>query len=175
MAQWEYKVIVHKLLTKVPDENFSADIERTSFLNVYGAEGWELVSVLNQNYRRESDPTALFGYTIASYFLKRQAHLKQASREHRKRCLKARMDGRACPGCPVARRGPPRAAKPERGRHDFLVGDKPAAARPADCPVARRARVRIASFPFIDRSAGLSTVDYREPSAGGSGVRSGSL
>ncbi len=71
MAQWEYKVVVHKLLTKVPEEDFTPDLERTGMLNSYGAQGWDLVGVMNQSYRRETDPTALFGYTIASYFLKR--------------------------------------------------------------------------------------------------------
>ena len=71
MAQWEYKVVVHKLLTTVPVGTFTADLERASLLNTYGAQGWELVGVMNQSYRRESDPTALYGYTIASYFLKR--------------------------------------------------------------------------------------------------------
>jgi Domain of unknown function (DUF4177) len=74
MANWEYKVVVHKLLTKVPDETFSADLERTNLLNTFGAQGWELVGIMNQSYRRETDPTALYGYTIASYFLKRPAH-----------------------------------------------------------------------------------------------------
>ncbi len=73
MAQWEYKVVVHKLLSKVPNENFSQDLERSSVLNAYGSQGWELVGVLSQSYRRESDPTVMYGYTIASYFLKRPA------------------------------------------------------------------------------------------------------
>lgn len=73
MVQWEYKVVVHKLLTRVPEENFSTDLERTGLLNSYGAQGWELVEIMNQSYRRETDPTALYGYTIASYFLKRPA------------------------------------------------------------------------------------------------------
>lgn len=71
MAQWEYKVVVHKLLTKIPEETYATDPERTSFLNSYGAQGWELVGIMNQSYRRETDPTTLYGYTIASYFLKR--------------------------------------------------------------------------------------------------------
>jgi Domain of unknown function (DUF4177) len=71
MAQWEYKVVVQKLLTRVPEENIAPDLERTSLLNSYGAQGWELVGIMNQSYRRETDPTALYGYTIASYFLKR--------------------------------------------------------------------------------------------------------
>ncbi len=73
MARWEYKVVVHKLLSKVSNETFSQDLERSSLLNAYGSQGWELVGVMNQSYRRESDPTALYGYTIASYFLKRPA------------------------------------------------------------------------------------------------------
>ncbi|GEM_PF-3427071 len=73
MVQWEYKVVVHKLLSKVPSETFSQDLERSSLLNAYGSQGWELVGVMNQSYRRESDPTAMYGYTIASYFLKRPA------------------------------------------------------------------------------------------------------
>jgi Domain of unknown function (DUF4177) len=81
MAQWEYKVVVHKLLTRVPDEAFSLDLERSSLLNSYGAEGWELVGIMNQSYRRETDPTALYGYTIASYFLKRPA-TQPTSKQH---------------------------------------------------------------------------------------------
>lgn len=73
MHRWEYKVVVHKLLSNVPSEIFSQDFERSSLLNAYGSEGWELVGVMNQSYRRESDPTAMYGYTIASYFLKRPA------------------------------------------------------------------------------------------------------
>ncbi len=73
MTRWEYKVVVHKLLSQVSTETFSQDLERGSLLNEYGSQGWELVGVMNQSYRRESDPTALYGYTIASYFLKRPA------------------------------------------------------------------------------------------------------
>lgn len=71
MTRWEYKVVVHKMLTKAPDDNFSFDIERSSLLDSYGTDGWELVAIMNQSYRRDTDPTALYGYTIASYFLKR--------------------------------------------------------------------------------------------------------
>ena len=71
MTRWEYKVIVHKLLSKVSNETFSQDLERSNVLNEYGSQGWELVGVMHQSYRRESDPTAMYGYTIASYFLKR--------------------------------------------------------------------------------------------------------
>ncbi len=85
MDQWEYKVVVHKLLTQVPNGTFTSDLERASLLNTYGSQGWELVGVMNQSYRRESDPTALYGYTIASYFLKRPAECAsvESSPQHR--------------------------------------------------------------------------------------------
>ena len=38
MAQWEYKVVVHKLLSNVPNETFSQDLERSSLLNSYGSQ-----------------------------------------------------------------------------------------------------------------------------------------
>jgi hypothetical protein len=41
-------------------------------LDRYGRDGWELVSVALQSYRREYDPTALQGYSFFSYFLKRE-------------------------------------------------------------------------------------------------------
>ena len=40
-------------------------------LNEYGSQDWELVAVTNQSYRRESNRTALCGYTLASYYLHR--------------------------------------------------------------------------------------------------------
>jgi hypothetical protein len=70
MAIWEYKVVVQKVLPIV-DEPRSLDDDRASMLNTHGMEGWELVSVINQSYRRESDPTTLYGYSIFSYFFKR--------------------------------------------------------------------------------------------------------
>jgi len=83
MTRWEYTVVVHKILSKVSNETFSQDLERSGLLNDYGAQGWELVGIMHQSYRRESDPTAMYGYTIASYFLKRpverspgEAHLQ---------------------------------------------------------------------------------------------------
>ena len=36
-----------------------------------GAEGWELVAVINQSYRRNTDPTVLYGYTILTYHFKK--------------------------------------------------------------------------------------------------------
>lgn len=71
MGQWQYKVVVHKVLAPSGEGSLTIDVERASLLNVYGAEGWELVSVVNQNYRRESDPTTLYGYTVFSYYFKK--------------------------------------------------------------------------------------------------------
>jgi hypothetical protein len=75
MAQWEYNVVVHRLLTRVPDKTFSPDVERRGLLNSYGPAGWELVGIMIQTFRRETNPTALYGYTIVSYFLKRPVSL----------------------------------------------------------------------------------------------------
>ena len=87
-----------------------------------GGEGWELVSVLNQNYRRESDPTALFGYTIASYFLRTPGAMFQAGEP--RSSTEAKFESVNEQAYPVARspvQGTRRAARPETGRHDFLV------------------------------------------------------
>ncbi len=46
---------------------------------------------MNQSYRRESDPTALYGYTIASYFLKRPADHPSMERQSQDR-LDTRQD-----------------------------------------------------------------------------------
>ena len=82
MAHWEYKVVLHKLLTRVPNEIVSSDVELSELLNSYGSQGWELVGVMNQSYRRETDPTALYGYSIVSYFLKRPTE-SPSSEPHR--------------------------------------------------------------------------------------------
>jgi hypothetical protein len=82
MAQWEYKVVVQKLLTRVPDESFSPDLQQSGLLNSHGSQGWELVTVINQNFRRETDPTALYGYTLVSYFLKRPLQTAMEEARH---------------------------------------------------------------------------------------------
>jgi hypothetical protein len=71
MARWQYKVLVHKVLAGIGDAEVNEDPEREAFLNRYGAEGWELISVVQHSYRRESDPTVLYGYTFFSYYLKK--------------------------------------------------------------------------------------------------------
>jgi Domain of unknown function (DUF4177) len=73
MRRWQYKVVQHKSLVGAgggsePQE----DREREAFLDRFGREGWELVTVSVQSYRREYDPTALQGYSFFSYFFKRE-------------------------------------------------------------------------------------------------------
>ncbi len=57
MGHWEYKVILHKLLTRVPNEIVSSDLELSALLNSYVLFGPEFVVVMNQSYRRETDPS----------------------------------------------------------------------------------------------------------------------
>jgi hypothetical protein len=72
MRCWQYKVLVHKVLVGKSDAELMEDTERGAFLDRYGREGWELVAVAQQSYRREYDPTALYGYTFFSYYFKRE-------------------------------------------------------------------------------------------------------
>ncbi len=71
MTRWQYKVVVHKVLANqnVPDSY--EDLERQATLNLYGRDGWELVSVVLQTYRRDSDSMNAYGYTYFSYYLKK--------------------------------------------------------------------------------------------------------
>ena len=74
MRRWQYKVVQQKVLLGVsvggpgPEE----DREREALLNRFGHEGWELVGVSQQGYRRDYDPTSLQGYTFFSYFFQRE-------------------------------------------------------------------------------------------------------
>jgi Domain of unknown function (DUF4177) len=72
MPRWEYKVVQSKVLVGVGGSETSSDREREELLNRYGKDGWELVSVSVQSYRRDYDPTALQGYSFFSYFFKKQ-------------------------------------------------------------------------------------------------------
>ena len=49
----------------------SDDTEREQILNAFGRDGWELVSVILQSYRRESDPAVFYGYTILRYYFRK--------------------------------------------------------------------------------------------------------
>jgi hypothetical protein len=73
MTRWQYKVLVHKVLVGKSEVELTDDAEREAILNRCGHEGWELVSVVQQSYRREYDPTSLYGYTFFSYYFKKEA------------------------------------------------------------------------------------------------------
>ena len=79
MLRWRYKVVVHKVLGVVPEELVAHDLERSEMLDRHGAEGWELVAVINQNYRRDTDPTVLYGYTILTYHFKKPIEVDSPS------------------------------------------------------------------------------------------------
>jgi hypothetical protein len=71
MRRWQYKVVIDRILAGQMTPGSSEDSEREQILNVYGQDGWELVSVVVQGYRRESDPTTYYGYTVFRYYFKR--------------------------------------------------------------------------------------------------------
>jgi hypothetical protein len=72
MPRWQYKVVVHRALVGIDLTESREDPERDELLNRYGQEGWELVSVISQSYRREYDSTAHYGYAMFSYFFKKK-------------------------------------------------------------------------------------------------------
>jgi Domain of unknown function (DUF4177) len=71
MIRWQYKVVQQKALPGQQGQEQEDHSEREALLNRYGQDGWELVAVSSQSYRRDYDPTALQGYTTYSYFFKR--------------------------------------------------------------------------------------------------------
>jgi Domain of unknown function (DUF4177) len=71
MRRWQYKVVIDKVLAGQMTPGSSEDSDREQILNAYGRDGWELVSIVVQSYRRESDPAVFYGYTIFRYYLKR--------------------------------------------------------------------------------------------------------
>jgi Domain of unknown function (DUF4177) len=72
MRRWQYKVVIDKVLAGTMTTDSAEDPEREGILDSYGRNGWELVSVVLQSYRRESDPTVLYGYTFFRYYFKRE-------------------------------------------------------------------------------------------------------
>jgi hypothetical protein len=72
MRRWQHKVIIDRVLAGQMMPGSSEDSEREEILDAYGKDGWELVSVVLQNYRRESDPTILYGYSFYRYYFKRE-------------------------------------------------------------------------------------------------------
>jgi len=77
MRRWQHKVIIDKVLAGQMIPNFSEDFERQEILDSYGRDGWELVSVVLQSYRRESDPLVLYGHTYFRYFFRREIEESQ--------------------------------------------------------------------------------------------------
>jgi hypothetical protein len=72
MRRWQYKVVSDKVLAGAMMPDSAEDPESEGILDAYGRDGWELVSVVLQNYRRETDPTVLYGYTFFRYSFKRE-------------------------------------------------------------------------------------------------------
>ena len=78
MHRWEHKVVIDKVLVGQMISDSSEDPDRERVLNSYGRDGWELVSVILQGFRRESDPLALYGHTFLRYYFKRE--IEESSR-----------------------------------------------------------------------------------------------
>jgi hypothetical protein len=72
MRRWQYKVVRERVLTGIGGPEPEEDRAREAMLDHYGKQGWELISVAHQSYRREYDPTAMQGYSFFSYFFKRE-------------------------------------------------------------------------------------------------------
>ena len=72
MRRWQYKVVQHRTLLGMGGSEPEEDRTREAMLDRFGRDGWELVSVAQQSYRREYDPTAMQGYTYFSFFFKRE-------------------------------------------------------------------------------------------------------
>jgi len=77
MRRWQHKVVVDKVLAGPVIPDSSEDSEREEILNSYGRDGWELVSVVLQSYRRESDPLVFYGYTYFRYYFRREIEESQ--------------------------------------------------------------------------------------------------
>ena len=72
MRRWQYKVVQQKILSTMGRSELDEDRQREAVLNSFGQDGWELVSVTHQSYRRDYDPTTMQGYSFFSYFFKRE-------------------------------------------------------------------------------------------------------
>jgi Domain of unknown function (DUF4177) len=73
MRRWQYKVVQQKVLVGMGGTEAEEDRTRQETLDRYGQDGWEMVSVSIQTYRRDYDPTSLQGYSFFTYFFKREA------------------------------------------------------------------------------------------------------
>jgi hypothetical protein len=72
MRRWQHKVVIQKIRASAGTPELYEDPERERLLDEYGQDGWELVSVVLQSYRRESDPLILYGCTFLSYYFKKE-------------------------------------------------------------------------------------------------------
>jgi hypothetical protein len=72
MRRWQYKVVEQKVLSTGGRAEFEESPSRGAMLERYGSEGWELVAVTQQAFRREYDSTSMQGYAYVSYFFKRE-------------------------------------------------------------------------------------------------------
>lgn len=72
MRRWQHKVVVEKVLAAATIPDTFEDSERAAILDSYGRDGWELVSVVLQSYRRESDPVGFYNYMFFRYYFKRE-------------------------------------------------------------------------------------------------------
>jgi hypothetical protein len=77
MRRWQHKVVIDRVPAGPMTGDSSEDTEREEILNSYGRNGWELVSVILQSYRRESDPLVLYGYTYFRYYFKKEIEESQ--------------------------------------------------------------------------------------------------
>jgi hypothetical protein len=72
MRHWQYKVVQQKVMLGMGSADAEEDPSRQELLDRYGKDGWEMLSVAIQSYRREYDPTALQGYSFFTYYFKRE-------------------------------------------------------------------------------------------------------
>jgi hypothetical protein len=72
MRRWQHKVVIEKVMAAAMSTDSVEDTEREKTLDSYGRDGWELVSVVLQSYRRESDPIVAYNYMFCRYYFKRE-------------------------------------------------------------------------------------------------------
>ena len=69
MRRWQHKVVTDNVLMGQVIPDLSEDPVREEILNSYGRDGWELVSVVLQGFRRESDSLAILWPHASSLLL----------------------------------------------------------------------------------------------------------
>jgi hypothetical protein len=71
MSRWQYKIVVERIPRAETISSPHQDSEQERILNSYGRDGWELVSVILEQYRRETDPLSVYGYLFFRYYFKK--------------------------------------------------------------------------------------------------------